>query len=386
MALMEKLRRGQVVETEAPPASPRLGLGGALAGTMDPDPSRDLPEAPRPKRRLLRGFGRVPSAVTDTVTDGGTGTARVLTRLTTGLLLVCVASGPAAIAWRVLSPAQQQVSASTSSADTLRVLSRRSVASETAAAWVSTWLTSSQTSAAVVKATYPHLAPAVQLPKSASTVSDVRVVDAIAPAPGVWSVTVSARVTPAGGAAATRYYQVPVSVEGELGSVAAHPMAQPAAVAGPVASPARESSAYVVAVSADSTVGTAVSAGLDAMLTGRGELSRYTTPGSALRPLEVPFSSIALVEIRADRRTAGVIDTAAPPDADTLHVTATVLVADGKTRVEDGQSVTYPLTLTARGGRWEITAIDRALRVNTGSAATQSPSAPAPQTTASPTK
>lgn len=374
MAVLDKLRRGRRVTDESASTNPRPGLGGALAGTVDPGPGRDLPPEPGEKR-----------GVTGALSAGGTGTARVLTRLSSAALIACVACGPAAIAWRVTSPAPAPVSASASGQDTLRVLSRRSVAAEAAVAWTTVWLQSSQQTGAGLQKAYPHLATAVRLPKTASQVSEARVVDAVASAPGVWSVTVSARVTPAGGTAVTRYFQIPVAVDGESGAVRAHPMAQPAVVAGPVASPATESLGYIVAVAAESTVGTAVSAGLDALLTGRGDLTRYTTPGVDLLALTAPYTAVSVVDIRADRRAIGVADNAAPAEGQTLHVAATVMVADGKTRIEDGLSAAYPLTLTARGGRWEITAIDRSLIVTTGSNNPSSPPA-SPSTTPSPTK
>src|SRR5699024_95862 len=111
--------------------------------------------------------------------------------------------------------------------------SRRMVASDTAVRWVQTWATATRGDAEEAERQWSGTQQLV-LPKKASTIDEVRVVDAVASAPGVWSVTISALVTDPGTDPARRYYRVPVQVSGDKsGQIKASPQAVPAIVPGP---------------------------------------------------------------------------------------------------------------------------------------------------------
>lgn len=326
-----------------PAASSRLGLGGDLAVRPTDGHGGDGD---------ARGAERGPAA------RHSTG-HRLGTRAVGIGLAVAVASGPVALGWEVLKPAPAPAAERAAGFDQ-RAVSRRSVAAEVAVASVEAWLGTARADAKQLAGRFPGL---VELPEQAVLVSGTRMVDAVASAPGVWSVTVTASTrTAAGRPARQRYYQVLVAVEGDPGSVKAAPMALPAAVPGPQRPEDVGSGAYSVTVAAESPLGSAVRAFLAAMLTGAGEVSRYTTPGSDLRVVAAPYASAAVTGVQADQAVTGSVDSQAPADGAQARVQASVALGEKGARRGSLLSASVPLTLTARGGRWEVTSIDTALK------------------------
>lgn len=336
--------------------TPRLGLGGDLAGPTSP--SRTDPDVPE------ESLGEPnPQA---TFTTG----SRMAGRAVQVGLAVAIACGPAAIVWRALTPSPTPVMTRANGMDA-KLMSRRSVAAETAATWVQAWLTTPTDKAAQLQGFYPEQ---VGLPPVASRAANVRVAEATASAPSTWVVTVGADVTPPQGAAGRRYFQVVVAVDGGPGHVAASPVTLPAPVPAPQQLNDAPRGAYTVTVTPGSPLAAAVQAFITAMLTGTGDVSRYTTPGVPLRPVfpaGAGYASATVVSIQADHTAPGTVTADPPRDGATVSVLVDALLLEKGAPSGSGLESSYPLTLTARGGRWEISAIDTALKAPDASAPSQ---------------
>ncbi|MEX5637928.1 hypothetical protein [Parafrankia sp. FMc2] len=110
--------------------------------------------------------------------------------------------------------------------------------------------------------------------------------------------------------------------------------------------------AYASAVDPDDPVGDVVRRFLAALLTGAGDVRRYTSPTATIRPINpVPYTGVETVEMR--RETVPGLDVARPAEGQRLAVLATVRVASA-TAI---QLLSYPLRLVARADRWEVAAL-----------------------------
>lgn len=168
---------------------------------------------------------------------------------------------------------------------------------------------------------------------------------------GIYQATVAATVegTP-------RYYAVPVQVgggadgaDGAAGVLTA--LALPAPAAAPVTAHAPES-AYRSTFLPSGATSTAVQAFLRALLTGQGDVTRYISPGAPIEAIApAPYVRVDLSAV------AGLSDEVQPAEGKQVHVLATAVGADAAKRTTTTQ---YALTLKARGGRWEVAAIDLA--------------------------
>ncbi|MET9427887.1 conjugal transfer protein [Streptomyces sp. NPDC003036] len=221
-------------------------------------------------------------------------------------------------------------------------------------------------------------------------------------APGVWAVTVAARITDTKASArpphqedkddtktasAVRYFQVPVATaptaSGANGYTA---LAMPAEVAAPeqIRAPALIYGPMRPALPTDPRT-QAVTEFLSAYLTGSGELDRYLAPGTKLSAIApAPYTGVAVdtLAIEGEKGTEPV--TTVPGDGTTLRL----LVAARATGHDEVRvPLTYALTLKARAGRWEIASLDGAPTPAAGAPATPAvpgggaPPAPAPATT-----
>lgn len=105
---------------------------------------------------------------------------------------------------------------------------------------------------------------------------------------------------------------------------------------------------------------------LSAYLSGQGDITRYLKPGvgiSAITP--APYTAVKVVDISADREIPS-----KPAEGAVAKVAANAYAMTG----ENPLAVRYTLTITARAGRWEISALDL-------TPATLKPSNQIPQTT-----
>ncbi len=101
---------------------------------------------------------------------------------------------------------------------------------------------------------------------------------------------------------------------------------------------------------------TAVQQFLAALTAGTGEISRYIAPGTSLRAISpAPYKSVKVVDLVSDRDFSGEAADKAPADGIKIRVLATAELSVTSTDSVTGQ---YPLTLTSRGGRWEVSAVD----------------------------
>ncbi|MEW1818342.1 conjugal transfer protein [Streptomyces diastaticus] len=212
--------------------------------------------------------------------------------------------------------------------------------------------------------------------------------------PGIWSVTVAARLQPPSppvevddvkgkdsdspgpdtdtdtdtgadtGADAgppqgesVRYFQVPVAsaprADGSTGYVA---MSLPAEVAGPgtVDGPHTVYGTPQPPHDRDPRVKT-IRSFLAAYLAGDGDLDRYLAPRTRLtRIAPAPYTAVDLTSLAADGPAEA---TPVPPDGTVqrLQVSVRARAADGTTL-----PLTYALTLKTRAGRWEIASLDGA--------------------------
>ncbi len=167
-----------------------------------------------------------------------------------------------------------------------------------------------------------------------------------------WSVTVGVTVSPLAapaGAGVRRYFQVAVTYR--AGAMVA-PML-PAPVAAPPAA-AAEALGYRYPVAPGGAVSTAVTGFLAALLTGSGDVTRYVSPGSVIPAVTpAPYRAVTVGEVLADRDVPG----SALPATGGDRVRVLVTAAAGPSARQQ-LSVQYALTLTARAGRWEVTALD----------------------------
>lgn len=90
-----------------------------------------------------------------------------------------------------------------------------------------------------------------------------------------------------------------------------------------------------------------VSGFLNAYLSGTGDLSRFTAPGTELQPISpAPHQKISLAYVVANREAPE-----KTADGEEIHVNARVKLQTNK---ETTLTADYQLTLTARAGRWEV--------------------------------
>lgn len=268
-------------------------------------------------------------------------------------LLVC---GPIALVMVFLvgmSPAT--VAPVTSAAQSSESTSQETAASGLAGRFVQTWLETTRDDTTQLDQYVPD-ASTGDFPAAAWDVTDVATVGAVQVRPSVWSVTVAATITPAdGGRAAVsglRYFTVPVSAAAGRVSV----LAWPAAAPGPAVVPAQDlSSTYSIQLDATNPVAVSVQQFLTAWLTGSGDVTRFLSPGTAVRPLGgTPYSQVVVSQVLA---TVDVDPTLRPTDGRRVHVLVTS-TADATARQQ--VNFQYFLTMAARAGRWEVAAIDPA--------------------------
>lgn len=189
---------------------------------------------------------------------------------------------------------------------------------------------------------------------------------------GYWSVTVAAHVTGAKGPVkkegstgsdssqtpageVLRCFQVAVKSAGSGGGYVA--AALPAEVAAPTPGEAPELGyGHPVPADEDEPATDAVGDFLAAYLSGTGELDRYLSPGTDLSAVSpAPYAEIKVTQLAE-------LGDEFRPGADATEGTQRQLLVDLEATDHAGQTrpLTYALALTARDGRWEISALDTA--------------------------
>lgn len=281
--------------------------------------------------------------------------ARLTTRAVSVCLFGCLLAGPAALGLGLVAMAAPSISAAPAGVAPSVDSSAAAAAGEAAQTLVVAWLGSTRTDPAVTA-----LVPGVDvasLPAAPAAARDAAVA-AISRVGSTWSVTVGVTVTDQAKTTARRYFQVPVLVSG--GSVTV--VALPAPVAGPSAG-SRPPLAYGHPVGVSDPVGVAVSGFLSAYLAGTGDVTRYAAPGVNLRPVApAPYTSVLVTDLTGDVEVSS--GTALRDDSQ-VRVLASVQLSVSSDQAYSG---TYALTLRARAGRWEISAIDPAPALAQGGA------------------
>lgn len=292
--------------------------------------------------------------------------SRLVTTAATVGLWVAIACGPIGLGWAIGRPNLAAAAAPAVARDDLQEPSR-ALAEEFAARIVTVWLSAHRGQEALVSALLPG-ARGQSLPKVGLQVSNPVAVRSTVVADGVWSVTVAAQVSDAR-SSARRFFVVPIQVVGESVVAVALPSERP----GPQVIAAGPDLDYGFEVTSGSALETVAADFLNALLAGSGDVERLTSPSAQIRAvLPAPFTAVKVSRVAAQREVPQT-----PSEGAQLDVLVTA-VAQGA--AEQQVSVQYPLVLTVRAGRWEVSAVrDSPLlaKKKTGSSATPS-AKPAP--------
>lgn len=146
-----------------------------------------------------------------------------------------------------------------------------------------------------------------------------------------------------------RWWQVVVRVDNSGGISV---VGLPTPIAAPASASGNLNLGYSKPVNSQEASAT-VSEFLQAYLTGVGEVSRYTTPGSSILPVTpAPYEQVSVQEIRSD---VDLTDKTIRKNGAKAHLSVVARTSSGKS----AQTTTYFLTVKARDGRWEIESIDQ---------------------------
>lgn len=219
--------------------------------------------------------------------------------------------------------------------------------------YVRSWLSASRGDPAGLGAFYPdgmrsEREVGSQIPVATAAVS------VVSPSPDAWSVVVAANLLTLqpDGSHPAKITCEQVSFVGDGSSYAATSLPTPVACPSTSAPPVL---AYGQSAAPAGPIGQSVTGFLTAYLVGQGQLDRYVSPGTSIVPVSpTPYASIRLEDLRT-RETFEPGQAARPLDGTQVRVLARARCFDatGQNTLAD-----YPLTLTARSGRWELTRID----------------------------
>lgn len=306
---------------------------------------RRPPAQQRDAAELDRAAELQPEAEAAAPTVHWSGGSALASKAASGLLWMLLAAGPVglAVAAYALISAAPPVQAVATRPD---MSGERTAAGEFGEQVVTAWLTTTRGNESRTSGLLPDGYTAPRLPFK---VRDLEVAAAEQAPDGVWSVVVGATVTDAGKRTSRQYFQVPVQVT-PTGMAA---LTVPAVVAAP-ATTAPEPLRYRQPLGLDGAVGTTVQQFLAAMTTGVGDVTRYVSPGTTVRPVDpAPFRALKL--LRLDAASTDLDDTATPADGATARLLA---AAVGENASGQELPLSYSLTVRARAGRWEVAAVD----------------------------
>lgn len=318
-----------------------------------------------------------------------TGGPALATKAATGVLWAALLAGPAALLLAGSSALSAAPAATAPAPAFVDRTGEQAAAAEFAGRLVRLWLTSVRGQEDQLRALVPGTditLPEVAWASGPMTTADVRrqpdgtwlVVTAItggaaAGAPAARPEADSSTPAPA---PAVRFYAVPVRVD-DAGLVA---LTLPAPVPAPTTAAAAPRLAYRHQLAPTDPLVASVGQFLVALLTGTGEVTRYVSPGTAIDPVTPPpYTAVEVSDVVTDREL--VAGAAAPADGTRLRALVT---AKGTAGPQQQALVQYPLTLTVRGGRWEVTAIDPAPALQPPTSQPSSPASPVPSTPAPP--
>ncbi|MBW8707385.1 hypothetical protein MBT84_47900 [Streptomyces sp. MBT84] len=260
-----------------------------------------------------------------------------------------IAAGPIALAVAVASTPTTVAAAPATTPTAVRTAPAADP-SGYAQLFIGAWLRSSADDPPTAQARLAQsMAPDVELPNpgsdAQSALASVTAVRSAQRIGGAWSVTVAAQYADG----SVRYYTVPVTADPPGSSFAV--TGAPGVVAGPARAGVPKL-AYGVSVP-DGSLSSAVGEFLAAYLTGAGEVDRYLAPGVNLTAVSpAPFTAVTVQQITGIEETAAADQV--PADGTKVRVLASVEARDTTGR----WPLAYELTLKARSGRWDVTALE----------------------------
>ncbi|MEU6375488.1 conjugal transfer protein [Streptomyces sp. NPDC046909] len=280
-------------------------------------------------------------------------TMRRRVRLSRVTVWAFIAAGPIALGVALAStPATVEAAAQDAPTPPVRSTAGAADPAGYAQLFLSTWLRSSTDDASTAQARLAQsMAPDVELPDPAADAQpapgpvSVTAVRSVQRDGGAWSVTVAAQYNDG----RVRYYAVPVATDraGASFTVTGAP--------GVVAAPARvevPKPVYGVSVP-EGDLSSAVGEFLAAYLTAAGEVDRYLAPGVTMRAVSpAPYTAVTVRQVSAVEEAAAAEQV--PADGTKVRVLAHVEAQDAEGR----WPLAYELTLTARSGRWDISALE----------------------------
>jgi hypothetical protein len=279
-------------------------------------------------------------------------------RLSRLALWTAIAAGPVALGVAITSTPATVEAATPAKPTAVRTTAVVTDPAGHAQLFIHAWLRSSTDDPTSAQARLAQsMAPGIELPEKAAHAQpvpqSVTAVRSVQRGHGAWSVTVAAQYADG----TVRYYSVPLAADGAGDSFAV--TGQPSVVAGPARAEAARTP-YRVSVP-ESDLSAAVGEFLAAYLTGAGEIGRYLAPGVTLTPLSPAlYSALSVEEVSAVEDTAAAEHM--PSDGTKVRVLAQVEARDS-----DGTwPLAYQLALTARSGRWEVSALEAGLNTHGG--------------------
>lgn len=293
----------------------------------------------------------------------------------TGIVVAMLCCGPMALGYLVAtgrSPTAKATAATSAPVPT----SDGAVAY--ASSFLSVWLSAGKGSEDSVRAYYPAI-PSLPYPANTWLVSQAKVTSAVQGKNHVWGITLQAGVqlwdgqkyVPTG----QHCYAVPVQ---EITAAAQAPgayaiVALPAEVACSIHGEPPNAQYNTTVSSTTGPVADTTTAFLKALLTGAADLDRYITPGVQILPITpAPYSSIKIQSIAVGNTPQPPENlTKAPADGAVITV---LVAADASIGAQTALPLSYSLQLTARGGRWEASALLGAPEVAEPAAPSASPS------------
>lgn len=367
---MSPVKTGRKVVAATSGPARRPGLGGRLAGSQEPGRqtplTADEPESevdPQQSRRRWSWRGKG-GAGADAAGAGGADNAATADWATRGfgaLFIACLAAGPVALGVAMTADAPVIVQkAQASGVDAGAVVADSTVAGERGLQTVQLWLASTSQD--------PKLSEeGLAWPKDATKVSGLRVAAVDQGESGqAWQVTVAAQIS--GG---QRFFAVPVRVE-EGAAVA---VSMPRATAAPVAAKAPSTDYNQSSIAPTSAMATTLEDFLSAYL-GGGDTTRFTSPGTSVPSvIDSEWTTVRVNRVDAHVPSGADATSDSPDEGEKAQVYVEYAMQRGDDRTTAIPS-SMALSLTARGGRWEISSIDPAPRMKGSQPSSESSPSP----------
>ncbi len=282
------------------------------------------------------------------------------TKAATVLLVGALVLSPAGLA--VGLAAASSGSAPVTQSQAVDTRGEQAAVEEFATRFVATWLVANADNAEDLLAGLVELPDSAEFPTTGLRASDPTVAGVEQLEGGIWSVTIAVTTSDPTSAepGVRRFFRVPVVYD--AGRLAA--MTLPAPTAAPTMAEPPDLG-YPSDLSTGHPAWQTVAGFMTALLAGKGDITRYLTPGTRIAPVEpVPFGAIRISQI-AVAVDVGVEPAHVPADGQRLPVLVTVSGL-ASTTASSGLTAQYALVLTGRDGRWEVTDVEASPHVEGG--------------------